>query len=66
MGCQGSRWVLRTNKTKGSGSRLACLTMVYKLAVSAQKRWRALNGATLLADVVQGVTFEDGIRKEAA
>jgi len=57
---------LRTNKTKGSGSRIACLTMVYKLAVSAQKRWRALNGATLLADVVQGVTFEDGIRKEAA
>ena len=57
---------LRTNKTKGSGSRIACLTMVYKLAVSAQKRWRALNGATLLADVVQGVTFEDGVRKEAA
>jgi transposase-like protein len=57
---------LRTNKTKGSGSRIACLTMVYKLAVSAQKRWRALNGATLLADVIQGVTFEDGIRKEAA
>jgi putative transposase len=57
---------LRTNKTKGSGSRIACLTMVYKLAVSAQKHWRALNGATLLAEVVQGVTFEDGIRKEAA
>jgi len=57
---------LRTNKTKGSGSRIACLTMVYKLAVSAQKRWRALNGATLLADVVQGVMFEDGVRKEAA
>ena len=57
---------LRTNKTKGSGSRIACLTMVYKLALSAQKRWRALNGVTLLADVVQGVAFEDGIRKEAA
>jgi transposase-like protein len=57
---------LRTHKTKGSGSRIACLTMVYKLAMSAQKRWRALNGATLLADVVQGVQFEDGIRKKAA
>jgi len=57
---------LRTDKTKGSGSRIACLTMVYKLAVSAQKHWRSLNSATLLADVVQGVTFEDGIRKEAA
>jgi len=57
---------LRTHKTKGSGSRIACLTMVYKLAMSAQKHWRALNGVTLLADVVQGVQFEDGIRKKAA
>jgi len=58
---------LRTEKTKGSGSRLACLTMVFKLAMSAQKRWRALNGATaLLVDVIEGVKFEDGIKKEAA
>lgn len=57
---------LRTAKTKGSGSRTACLTMVYKLALSAQKHWRALNGATLLADVIAGVTFEDGKKKEAA
>jgi len=58
---------LRTAKTKGSGSRLACLTMVFKLTMSAQKTWRALNGATaLLADVIQGVRFEDGIKKNAA
>jgi hypothetical protein len=58
---------LRTEKTKGSGSRIACLTMVFKLTMSAQKRWRALNGAsTLLAAVIQGVKFEDGIKKEAA
>jgi putative transposase len=58
---------LRTNKTKGSGSRLACLTMVFKLAMSAQKRWRALNGASsLLADVIAGVKFEDGVKKIAA
>jgi putative transposase len=57
---------LRTAKTKGSGSRLACLTMVFKLVMSAQKYWRALNGATLLADLIEGVKFEDGIRKEAA
>jgi hypothetical protein len=41
--------------------------MVFKLTMSAQKRWRALNGAsTLLAAVIQGVRFEDGIKKEAA
>ena len=34
---------LRTKKTKGAGSRVACLTMVYKLAMAAQKHWRALN-----------------------
>jgi len=57
---------LRTAKTKGCGSRIACMTMVFKLSLSAQKRWRALNGATLLADVIEGVVFEDGVKKEAA
>jgi putative transposase len=31
---------LRHDKTKGSGSRGACLTMVYKLMESASKKWR--------------------------
>ena len=53
---------LRTNKTKGCGSRIACLTMVFKLAMSAQKRWRELNGAKLLAEVIAGITFENGVR----
>jgi transposase-like protein len=57
---------LRTDKTKGAGSRIACLTMVFKLALSAQQRWRTLNGAKLLADVIEGVRFEDGVKKLAA
>jgi len=57
---------LRTNKTKGCGSRIACLTMVFKLALSAQQRWRTLNGAKLLAEVIEGVKFEDGVKKLAA
>ena len=57
---------LRTRKTKGAGSRLACLTMVFKLAMAAQKTWRALNGCQLIADVIDGVPFVDGVRKEAA
>lgn len=57
---------LRTAKTRGAGSRMACLTMVFKLALSAQQRWRTLNGAELLKDVINGQTFEDGIRKQAA
>jgi putative transposase len=34
---------LRTRKTRGAGSRLASLTMAFKLALTAQKKWRALN-----------------------
>lgn len=59
---------LRTKKTKGSGSRIACLTMVYKLMRSAEKKWRVLSGATLLPDVIAGIQFIDGEKptKEAA
>jgi len=57
---------LRTAKTRGAGSRMACLTMVFKLALSAQQRWRMLNGAELLKDVINGEAFEDGIRRQAA
>jgi len=57
---------LRTAKTKGSGSRLACLTMVFKLAQCAERHWRTLNGAKLLDDVIRGIQFVDGLRKDAA
>lgn len=56
---------LRTKRTKGCGSRIACLTMVHRLCLSAQKKWRALNGAQLLAEVVQGTRFQDGIKQAA-
>jgi transposase-like protein len=39
---------LRTEKTKGSGTRGACLTMVFKLMESASKHWRLLNGSKLV------------------
>jgi transposase-like protein len=52
---------LRTNKTKGCGSRIACLTMVFKLMQCAQKRWLSLNGANLIPDVIAGVPFIDGV-----
>jgi putative transposase len=51
---------LRTVKTKGSGSRTACLTMVFKLMEVASKSWRLLNGSPLLAKVIAGVRFIDG------
>jgi transposase-like protein len=57
---------LRHRRTKGNGSRLACLTMVFKLMQSASKRWRLLNGSNLLPDVIQGVKFIDGIKPQQA
>jgi transposase-like protein len=57
---------LRHRRTKGNGSRLACLTMVFKLMQSAQKRWRLLNGSNLLPDVIQGIQFIDGIQPQHA
>lgn len=54
---------LRTKRTKGSGSRMACLTMVYKLMQSASKKWRLLNGSqALLVEVLRGTIFIDGIQ----
>jgi len=57
---------LRHRRTKGSGSRLACLTMVYKLMQSASKKWRLLNGCQLLPDVIAGVPFIDGVKPQTA
>lgn len=57
---------LRTSKTKGSGSRQACLTMVFQLARAAERRWRKLNGTSELLEVAAGVEFENGTRKVAA
>jgi putative transposase len=57
---------LRHRRTKGSGSRVACLTMVFKLMQSASKKWRLLNGSQLLPDVIQGIQFIDGIKSQAA
>ena len=57
---------LRHRRTKGNGSRQACLAMVFKLCHTAQKRWRRLNGHALIPDVIAGVPFIDGERAKAA
>jgi putative transposase len=57
---------LRHDKTKGSGTRTACLTMVFKLMESASKKWRALNGSALLPEVVKGTVFVDGVKQKPA
>ena len=53
---------LRTRVTKGAGSKKAALAMAYKLLDAAQERWRRFNGHELVADVLAGVKFKDGIK----
>jgi transposase-like protein len=56
----------RTRQTKGCGSRLATLCMVFKLAKEAERKWRKLNGHKLIAKVIEGVKFTDGELTEKA
>jgi transposase-like protein len=55
---------LRHKRTKGNGSRKACLAMVHQLMLSAAKRWRRLDRSNLLADVIAGVQFTDGVKPQ--
>jgi putative transposase len=57
---------LRHRRTKGSGSRKASLTMMFKLAQSASRRWRRLNGHHQLVLVLEGRIFTDGVLRNAA
>jgi len=52
---------LRHRRTKGCGSRLATLTMVFMLARQAEHHWRRLNGSELIIHVLKERKFKDGI-----
>jgi transposase-like protein len=53
----------RTSKTKGCLSRKTGLAMAFRLMMSAQAKWRKLDGASRLPEIVQGVEFKDGIKQ---
>jgi putative transposase len=57
---------LRHRRTKGSGSRKASLTMMFKLAQSASRRWRRLNAHHQIVLVLEGRIFTDGVLQNAA
>jgi transposase-like protein len=57
---------LRHDKTKGNGSRAACLAMVFKLMESASRSWRSLNGSPFLIEVIKGTVFTDGMKEKPA
>lgn len=57
---------LRHRRTKGNGTRRASLAMMFKLAQSAEKRWRRLNGHQQIMHLLTGRTFKDGLLQDAA
>jgi len=52
---------LRTAKSRGCGSRASILSTVFKLSLSAEQRWLKLRGAELIAKVITGVQFKNGV-----
>jgi transposase-like protein len=57
---------LRHRRTKGCGTRRASLTMMFKLAKSAEKKWRRLNGHERIISLLEGKKFVDGELQETA
>lgn len=55
------RLKLHAKVTRGVGSRSAALAMAFKLAESAQDRWRAVTAAHLAAPVRAGAESENGV-----
>jgi len=53
-------------RTTGNGSRLACLTMVFRRMQSASNKWRLLTGSHLLPDVIAQVQFLDKLKPHTA
>ena len=57
---------LPTAKTRGQGTMLTTLSMVFKLAERAQLRWQRLRGHQLITKVFEGVKFINGIEETLA
>lgn len=55
---------LRSNKVKNCASEATLSAMVFKLALSAEKRWMKIRGFDQLKNVLQGVNFVDGIQQD--
>ncbi|MEO6023332.1 MAG: IS256 family transposase [Burkholderiales bacterium] len=57
---------LRTVKSRGCGSRASILSTVFKLAKSAEQRWLKLRGAEIIAKVITGVQFKNGVEVQGS
>ena len=52
-----------TGKTKGCLSRKSGRAIAFKRMMSAQGKWRKLDGANRMPEIIQGLAFVDGIKQ---
>jgi len=57
---------LRTKETRGCGTRMATLAMVFKLALEAQRTWKKIKGYQFIPYVLKNMKFLDGVLEKAA
>jgi putative transposase len=53
----------RTGKTKGCLRRKTGPAMAFKLMMSAQTKWRKLDGINRMPEIIEGIAFKDGIKQ---
>ena len=56
----------RSCKTKGCLYRKTALAMVFRLMMSARKKWRKISGPSRLPDIIQGVVLSKGLCSKTA
>ena len=54
---------LRTAKTKGCLSHKTAPAMIFKLILSARRKWRKLDGSNQLTEFIEGALFKGGIKQ---
>ena len=54
----------RTKQARGCFSRETLLALVFQVALSSEKRFRRIKGYTLIAKVLKGTVFVDGVEKK--
>ncbi len=56
----------RTIKVKGAFSKDSALSMMFQLTLEAKNTWKKISAVEKLAELIEGIIFEDGIKQEEA
>ena len=54
---------MNETRSKGCLSHKTALAMAFKLMMSAQTKWRRLDGANRMPEIIEGIALKDGIKQ---